>query len=617
MNESVSNIFTQPFGIAMIIVAILFLISLCIISMWKKVPQDKALVVTGLRKRVISGGGGIVIPLLERSDIISLENMQITVKIKGLTSTGVDIEVGALTIIKIKNEAQKILAAMEQFNTGRLDGTIRNITETSKEVLEGKLREILSGLTVEEIYQNREKFATSVQEVATKELEDMGLEIKAFTIKEITDDQGYLDSLGKKQVAEVKKNALIAESNARKEQEITIAKNNRETAVIRAELERDTTIRLAQTKQEEQEAQAEADVKIAEAQRLKEIKILENTEATQRKQAQVDVAYDVEKNKSQKEIIETDMQAKVLLEEKNIELTKVQMEVQRTKEEQETIVAKQKALRRQEELNSEIQKDAEAQAAKIKTMAEADLFKRTKDAEAKKVEEVKIAEAAAAKKTLDAEAEAVATKATSLAEAEATKAKGLAEAEATKAKGLAEAEAVRAEGLAQAQIIREKAFAEAEAMLKKAEAYAKYGEAAKMEMFIKVLPEVTKAMSDAVVSSVSQIGNISVIDTGSGSGANNISSIATKLLTEIPEVVKATTGVDLKKMIKDATSAKSVENKNRLLDMKAEDICSFVSNSQLQDMIRKELSSGTIEDYIEKNGKTNAVNTLSSVGCVE
>lgn len=534
--------FETPLGIAIGVVAILLLLVIAILSMWKKVPQDKALVITGLKKRVISGGGGLVVPLLERSDPISLENMQIVVNVRGLTSTGVDIEVGALTVLKIKNVTEKILAAMEQFNTGTINGTIKNITETSKEVLEGKLREILSGMTVEEIYQNREKFASSVQEVAAKELEDMGLEIKAFTIKEIKDDQGYLDSLGKKQVAEVKKNALIAESNARKEQEITIAANNRETSTKTAELQKETAIRLAINKQEEQEAQAEADIKIANANKSKELIVLANMEEMQRQKAVADTAYEIESNRVRKEVIATQMDAQLVQEQKNVELTKAQMEVERTKEEQETTVARQKALRRQEELTSEVQKEAEAQAEKIKTLADADLYRRQKEAEAKKLEDISVAQADAEKKKLDAGAQA-----------EAVRVSGLAEAEATEAVGKAKAMAVEAEGLAEANVIREKAFAEAEAKRKLAEAYKEYGEAAMMEMVVKALPEITGSITEAMAEPMSKIGAITIVDTGSGGGGKGVSKVAgysAELMTQVPAMVKAVTGIDLTAMLK-------------------------------------------------------------------
>lgn len=147
------------------IAGVLLLIVFGVLTMWKKVSQDKALVVTGLRKRVISGGGGIVVPLLEKTDRISLENIKIEVRTAGaLTEQGVDIKADGVAVIKVKSDKESVLAAVEQFNTGNEQRTIDVIKDTAKDVLEGKLREIISKMTVEEIYKDREKFASQVQE---------------------------------------------------------------------------------------------------------------------------------------------------------------------------------------------------------------------------------------------------------------------------------------------------------------------------------------------------------------------------------------------------------------------------------------------------------------------
>lgn len=202
-------------AIPLIIIGVIFLLVLSFLTMWKKVPQDKALLITGLRKRVISGGGGLVIPMLERADSISLENMKLEVRTNGaLTEQGVEISADGIAVLKVRSDVQSILAAIEQFNTGNEKQTIDVIKETARDILEGKLREILSTMTVEEIYKNRERFASQVQEVAALELAEMGLEIKAFTIRDINDNKGYLDALGKKRIAEVKRDASIAEANA-------------------------------------------------------------------------------------------------------------------------------------------------------------------------------------------------------------------------------------------------------------------------------------------------------------------------------------------------------------------------------------------------------------------
>jgi len=109
------NTFFVPIAIA----GVILLLILSIMMMWKKVSQDKAIVITGLKKRVISGGGGFVVPLLERIDIISLENMKIEVRTDGaLTEQGVDIKADGVAVLKVKSDMESILAAVEQFNTG-------------------------------------------------------------------------------------------------------------------------------------------------------------------------------------------------------------------------------------------------------------------------------------------------------------------------------------------------------------------------------------------------------------------------------------------------------------------------------------------------------------------
>ena len=112
-------------GIVAIVVGIVIILAV-IFSMWKKVPQDRAGVVTGMKKRVITGGGGLVIPVLERIDYISLGNIPLEVSTKGsLSSQGVPISVKTTAVIKVRNEKNSILSAIEQF-TGRNEVDIIN-----------------------------------------------------------------------------------------------------------------------------------------------------------------------------------------------------------------------------------------------------------------------------------------------------------------------------------------------------------------------------------------------------------------------------------------------------------------------------------------------------------
>ncbi len=367
--------------IAGIIVAVIFLLILSILLMWKRVSQDKALVVTGLKKRVISGGGGFVIPLLEKTDRISLENMKIEIKTDGaLTEQGVDISADGVAVIKVKSDKESILSSVEQFNTGNEKETINVIKDTAKDVLEGKLREIISKLTVEEIYKDREKFASQVQEVAALDLAEMGLEIKAFTIRDISDSNGYLEALGKKRIAEVKRDAQIAEAEANKETKIKTAEANREGEAARL---------LSETQ-------------IAESSKEKELKVQAYRKDQETEKAKADLAYDIEASKVQQEVEKEKMQVLIVKKQKEIE------------------IAEQEAMRKEKELEATIVKQADAEKYSAEKRAEADKFK-----------EIQAAMAVA---------EAIKLK--GMASAEAKRAEGMAEVEIIRQKGMAEAEAM-------------------------------------------------------------------------------------------------------------------------------------------------------------------------------
>ena len=363
-----------------IILAVIVLLIIGVFALWKKVPQDKALVVTGLKKRVISGGGGLVIPMLERTDRISLENMKIEVRIDGaLTEQGVEIIADGVAVIKVKSDKESILAAMEQFNTGHEGRTISVISDISKNVLEGKLREIISKLTVEEIYKDREKFASQVQEVAALDLAEMGLEIKAFTIRDISDINGYLQALGKKRISEVKRDAQIAE----------------------AEAARETKIKTSEANRLGEEARLLSETQISEASKEKELKVQSYRKEQEAARATADLAYDIEANRVKKEVTETEMQVAI------------------TRKQREIDLAEQEASRREKELEATVIKAADA-----------DKYKVQRNAEAEKYREVQDAEARAAAIRLEGTARADAKRSEGMAEVDIIREKGKAEAEA-------------------------------------------------------------------------------------------------------------------------------------------------------------------------------------------
>ena len=203
---------------------------------------DEALIVTGsfLGKegiKILKNSGTFVIPIVQKAHKLSLLTHKLEIGTPEVyTEQGVPIKASATVLVKVGNSTEAIKTAAEQY----LGKSTAELEDEAQEVLEGHLRAILGTMTVEAIYKNRDDFAEQVQAVASTDLQKMGLEIVSFTIKDVSDPNGYLDALGRPQIAEVKKDAEIAESNALRETRIKQAEN--EQLAQQEEIRRKTEI---------------------------------------------------------------------------------------------------------------------------------------------------------------------------------------------------------------------------------------------------------------------------------------------------------------------------------------------------------------------------------------
>jgi flotillin len=391
------------------VAAVLFVLFVMIgiwASRYTKVGPNQVLVISGRRHRItdpdgtgrdigfriVKGGGVFVWPVYEKVDLLSLELLTIDVQTPEVyTSKGVPVKVDGVAQIKVKGDDVSISTAAEQF----LSKGTEEIKNIAMQTLEGHLRAILGTMTVEDIYQNRDAFASKVQEVAAGDMANMGLGIVSFTIRDIRDNQGYLEALGKPRIAQVKRDAQIAQ----------------------AEADRDAMIRSSQAQQAGQEAKFAADAKVAEAQRDYQMNVAEYQASVNEKKAQSDLAYDLQKFKTGQLVKAEEVQVSIVEKQKQIELQ--QQEIQR----------------KQRELEANVQKPADSERYRVETLATARKYQ------------------------LETEAagSASASRATGFANAEVVKATGLAEAEAQKAKGLAEAAIIEAQGKATAEAMLLKA----------------------------------------------------------------------------------------------------------------------------------------------------------------
>jgi flotillin len=286
----------------------------------QKVGPNEVLVISGRQRRnpqtgekepyrIVKGGRAFIWPILERVDRIMLEIMTIEVTTeKVYTKQGVAITLEGVAQIKIASDDVSIRTAAERF----LSKTRAEIINVAHETLAGHLRGIIGTLTVEEIYRERDKFAQSVQEVSASDLANMGLGIDTFVIKDVRDNEGYLEALGRPRVAEVKRDATIAEQ-------------------------------IAATKE-------------AEARRDYQLKQADYNNEVARKQTEANLAGTLQEKITGQTIRSEEVQIEVIERQKAIE------------------VQEQEALRKVKELEATIRKPAEAEQFRIETIANANKF---------------------------------------------------------------------------------------------------------------------------------------------------------------------------------------------------------------------------------------------------
>lgn len=182
--------------------------------------------------RIIKGGRGLKIPIIESVTRLPLTTIPIDLELTGALSKGIiPINIQAMANVKIAGSEEEGLSnALERF----LGKNITDISQVAKENIEGSLRGVLASLTPEEANSNRLEFAGKVGEEARSDLKRLGLVLDTFKIKHISDDQGYLDSIGRRKNAEVRRDARITEANAEAEARLVAAEAKKKGNVAEA-----------------------------------------------------------------------------------------------------------------------------------------------------------------------------------------------------------------------------------------------------------------------------------------------------------------------------------------------------------------------------------------------
>ncbi|MDJ0650563.1 MAG: SPFH domain-containing protein [Xenococcaceae cyanobacterium MO_188.B19] len=214
--------------------------------------------------RLVKGGSSIRVPMLEEAFKMDLTNMIIELKVSNAYSKGgIPLTVEGVANIKIAGEEPTIHNAIERL----LGKSRKQIELLAKQTLEGNLRGVLASLTPEQVNEDKIAFAKSLLDEAEDDLEKLGLVLDNLQIQNISDDVHYLNSIGRKQQAELLRDARIAEAKAQAESTIKDSENKRVTSLRQigrdleiAKAQAEKRIRDAITKREALVAEVEAEV---------------------------------------------------------------------------------------------------------------------------------------------------------------------------------------------------------------------------------------------------------------------------------------------------------------------------------------------------------------------
>ena len=321
-------------------------------------------------KKMIVGGWAWAWWMVTDVQRLKLEVMTLQPRCESVeTSQGVPLTVTGVAQCKIMTERDFLTIAAEQF----LGKEMSHIKAVILQTLEGHLRAILGTLTVEEVYRDRDQFASLVREVATPDVGRMGIEVLSFTIKDVYDQVDYLSSLGKARTAAVKRDANIGVAQA----------------------ERDAGIREAECEKAAMDIKYGADTKIEDSRRLLNIQKAQFDTEVNAKKEEAKLAYELQAAKMQQ-----------LIRSEELEITVVERRKQIAIEEKEI-------TRKEKELEATVRLPAEAEAYKVERIAEGRKIQTllTAQAEAERTRKLGTAEAIAIQEIGYAEAERMRSKA--------------------------------------------------------------------------------------------------------------------------------------------------------------------------------------------------------------
>ncbi len=394
-----------------VFVFVVFFTIVFLATRYKRCPSDKILVVYGKVGKgqsalCIHGGGAFIWPLIQDYTYMSLTPLTIPIPLtKALSQQNIRVNVPSTFTVGVSTEEVIMNNAAERLLNLPQD----DVENMAREIIFGQLRLTVASLTIEQINQDREKFLDAIRRNVAPELNKIGLYLINVNITDITDESGYIESIGKK-----------AASEAINQAKIDVSDQDRKGSVGEAEQVRERTIKVAQhlAESEKGKKQAEADKRIylqkqetlamigeTEGQRDMQIKVAENEASSEKGQKKAEAEKRIFIQSQEAEAIAGENRSRALMAASNAELTVLaaqaaqrgqvaqydaQAEIQKAqaKSELQRLTASEVVRQQIEKQKITIAADAEAEKTRREAQGQADAILLKYEAEAKGIRQV-------------------------------------------------------------------------------------------------------------------------------------------------------------------------------------------------------------------------------------
>ena len=411
-------------GIASAVLVFILVISM-VVSRYRRCPSNRVLVIygrvgTNKAAKCLHGGGTFVWPLIQDYAYLNLDPMVIEIPLEGaLSLNNIRVNVPSTFTVGISTDPVLMNNAAERL----LGLDEKRIRDQAQDIILGQLRLVIATLSIEEINKDREKFMALVNENVAQEINKIGLDLINVNVRDITDESGYIEAIGKRAAAEAINRAKVevaqqdrdgatGEAMAVREKTVNVARESATATEGRKQAELSQRVALAalEAKAITSEVQAKRDQEIAAAARTAEtVAAKKQAEQEQRiKVAEADATAVTGENES-----------RALMAASQAKLGEIQAEAQRRSEvanakareaillaEREQEVARlakeQLAPQEIEKQRIEIAAAAEAEKRRIEAQGEADAILAKYTAEAQGMQKVLEAKAEGYRQLIEA-----------------------------------------------------------------------------------------------------------------------------------------------------------------------------------------------------------------------